>query len=128
MKFQEIIIAWWTPAKQSILEAGMWAAALGFLAGTLRIIAQRMPVRTAVQTITMGVIIAVLVGWATHSIEAVKPFKDAIIAVSAIAAKEWVEFFIRAIGRLRDKSDKVADKLIDKIPGESKEESKEVKP
>jgi hypothetical protein len=70
-------------------------------------------------TVAMSVILAVLVGWATHNIETVKPFKDALIALSAIAAKEWVEFFIRTAARLRDRSDKIADKVIDKIPGGS---------
>jgi hypothetical protein len=118
MNFWDYIVNSLTPAKLKLLEAGIWAAGVGLLAGTLRIIANRMPMRVAVATLGTSVLFAVLVGLAVEEIAAVQSFKSAIIAVSAIAAKEWVEMIIRTVGKVRDRSDKIADGAVRKIFGE----------
>lgn len=118
MNFWDYIASSLTPAKLKMLEAGVWAAGVGLIAGTLRIIANRMPMRVAVATLATSVLFAVLVGLAVEGVQAVEAFKSAIIAVSAIAAKEWVEAIIRTAGKLRDRSDKIADGAVRRVFGE----------
>jgi hypothetical protein len=103
MKWFEALSAWWSPEKAKLLDVGLWAGAIGVLAATLRIVAQRMPLPIAAQTIAMSTLIGVIVGISIEPIEAVSSFKNMIVAISAIAAKEWVEFLLRAVGRVRDR-------------------------
>jgi len=100
-----------------VLEAGLWAAGVSTLAAVARIISHKMAAKLALATLVLGVIVGVLVGVILADTGLSAWMKNAAIAVASIAGKELTEFVVRVSGKLRDKSDKVADKMIDKLGG-----------
>lgn len=106
-----------TPEQQKLLETGLWAAGIGALGATARIISHKLPYKVAIGTLVLGVVVGILVGVILKNSGLAEWMQNAAIAIASIAGKELTEFVVRVSGKLRDKSNKVADKMIDKIGG-----------
>jgi hypothetical protein len=104
-----------TPEQQKLLETGLWAAGIGALGATARIISHKLPYKVAIGTLVLGVVVGVLVGVVLKGTGLADWIQNGAIAIASIAGKEVTEFVVRVSGKLRDKSSKVADKMIDKI-------------
>ena len=106
-----------TPGQQKLLETGLWAAGIGALGAAARIISHKLPYKVAIGTLVLGVVVGILVGVILRNSGLAEWMQNAAIAIASIAGKELTEFVVMVSGKLRDKSNKVADKMIDKIGG-----------
>ncbi len=106
-----------TPEQQKVLDTGLWAAGIGALGATARIISHKLSYKVSIGTLVLGVVVGILVGVILKNSGLAEWMQNAAIAIASIAGKELTEFVVMVSGKLRDKSNKVADKMIDKIGG-----------
>lgn len=106
-----------TPEQEAVITTILSSGALAATATTARIITRKLPFKTAMGTLILGVSVGVCVGSILSDTSLPHWVVNASVAIFSMTGKELTEFIIRIMERAESKSADVADKLIDKLGG-----------
>lgn len=101
--------------QDKLIEVATATSMFGVVGAVLRIISSHMSAKDALKVVIMGVLLSVAVGVLAHSAGLTQWLQWALAGLAGMLAKEVVSALVRMGKRGEDNSEKIADKIIDRI-------------